>query len=120
VASVLAATVRVAPDLGTAEECVQDAVRVRRCVIWGERGITGQSGRVVDDERRAIRALDVRRRSLTAERALPDLCPSDVVTSVDDGDAAIRRRSSAAGLHVLSPGALDGCARRAHSAWWAG
>jgi RNA polymerase sigma factor (sigma-70 family) len=70
-AFVLAATARVAPDLGTAEECVQDAY-ASALRVWGERGIPSNTGAWLTTAARN-RALDLRRRGATAERALADL-----------------------------------------------
>ncbi|GAA1945684.1 RNA polymerase sigma factor [Microbacterium deminutum] len=84
-AAVLAATVRVARDLGTAEECVQDAY-ASALRVWGERGIPTRPGAWLTTAARN-RALDVRRRGVTAERALPDLLPDQEAPDADDGDA---------------------------------
>src|SRR3954454_11957421 len=74
-ALVLAATARVATDLGTAEECVQDAY-ASALAVWGERGIPSNPGAWLTTTARN-RALDRRRRSATAERALPRLLVED-------------------------------------------
>ncbi|MGN6742035.1 MAG: RNA polymerase sigma factor [Amnibacterium sp.] len=72
-AFVLAATARVAPDLGAAEEAVQDAY-ASALATWGERGIPANLGAWLTTAARR-RALDARRRAAVAERALPRLLP---------------------------------------------
>ena len=80
-AFVLAATARVATDLGTAEECVQDAYAAA-LRVWGERGIPESPGAWLTTTARN-RALDRRRREATAERALPRLLPEQPDSEVD-------------------------------------
>ncbi len=70
-ASVLAATVRLAPDLGSAEEAAQDAYAAA-LETWGERGIPENPGAWLTTVARR-RALDLRRRAEVADRALPKL-----------------------------------------------
>ena len=70
-AFVLAATVRVAGDLDSAEEAVQDAY-ASALSTWGARGIPSNTGAWLTTAARH-RALDVRRRAATAQRALPKL-----------------------------------------------
>ncbi|SIN84267.1 RNA polymerase sigma factor [Agromyces cerinus] len=70
-AFVLAATIRVAGDIDTAEEAVQDAY-ASALAIWGARGIPSNPGAWLTTTARR-RALDVRRRDATARRALPKL-----------------------------------------------
>jgi RNA polymerase sigma factor (sigma-70 family) len=70
-AFVLAATVRVAGDLDSAEEAVQDAY-ASALATWGARGIPENPGAWLTTAARR-RALDVRRRAATAQRALPKL-----------------------------------------------
>ena len=70
-AFVLAATVRVAGDLDSAEEAVQDAY-ASALTTWGARGIPENPGAWLTTAARR-RALDVRRRAETAERMLPKL-----------------------------------------------
>jgi RNA polymerase sigma factor (sigma-70 family) len=77
-AFVLAATVRVAGDLDSAEEAVQDAY-ASALATWGGRGIPDNPGAWLTTAARR-RALDVRRRAATASRALPrllELAPDD-------------------------------------------
>src|SRR4051794_16692473 len=81
-AFVLAATARVATDLGTAEECVQEAY-ASALRVWGERGIPSHPGAWLTTTARN-RALDRRRRDATAARALPSLLATEV--EEDDGD----------------------------------
>ncbi|MFC4395181.1 RNA polymerase sigma factor [Arthrobacter sedimenti] len=70
-AFVLAATVRVAGDIDTAEEAVQDAYATALST-WGGSGIPRNPGAWLTVAARR-RALDLRRRAATAERALPKL-----------------------------------------------
>jgi RNA polymerase sigma factor (sigma-70 family) len=70
-AFVLAATVRVAGDIETAEEAVQDAY-ASALSTWGSRGIPDNTGAWLTVTARR-RALDIRRRAATAQRALPKL-----------------------------------------------
>jgi RNA polymerase sigma factor (sigma-70 family) len=70
-AFVLAATVRVAGDIDTAEEAVQDAY-ASALSTWGPRGIPKNPGAWLTVTARR-RALDMRRRAATAQRALPKL-----------------------------------------------
>jgi RNA polymerase sigma-70 factor (ECF subfamily) len=70
-AFVLAATVRVARDIDTAEEAVQDAY-ASALATWGPRGIPRNPGAWLTVTARR-RALDNRRRAATAQRALPKL-----------------------------------------------
>ncbi|KIC69472.1 RNA polymerase sigma factor [Pseudarthrobacter phenanthrenivorans] len=70
-AFVLAATVRVAGDIDTAEEAVQDAY-ASALSAWGSSGIPGNPAAWLTVTARR-RALDTRRRAATAQRALPKL-----------------------------------------------
>lgn len=70
-AFVLAATVRVAGDIDTAEEAVQDAY-ASALSTWGTRGIPQNPGAWLTVAARR-RALDIHRRAATAQRALPKL-----------------------------------------------
>lgn len=70
-AFVLAATVRVAGDIDTAEEAVQDAY-ASALSAWGSSGIPGNPAAWLTVTARR-RALDMRRRAATAQRALPKL-----------------------------------------------
>jgi RNA polymerase sigma-70 factor (ECF subfamily) len=70
-AFVLAATVRAAGDIDTAEEAVQDAYS-SALSTWGGSGIPRNPGAWLTVAARR-RALDLRRRAATAERALPKL-----------------------------------------------
>lgn len=70
-AFVLAATVRVAGDIDTAEEAVQDAY-ASALTAWGSSGIPGNPAAWLTVAARR-RALDIRRRAATAQRALPRL-----------------------------------------------
>jgi RNA polymerase sigma-70 factor (ECF subfamily) len=70
-AFVLAATVRVAGDIDTAEEAVQDAYATALST-WGGSGIPRNPGAWLTVAARR-RALDLRRRAAAAERALPKL-----------------------------------------------
>lgn len=67
----LAATVRVAGDIDTAEEAVQDAY-TRALSTWGGSGIPRNPAAWLTVAARR-RAMDLRRRAATAERALPKL-----------------------------------------------
>jgi len=93
-AFVLAATVRVAGDIDTAEEAVQDAY-ASALSKWGGSGIPRNPGAWLTVAARR-RALDFRRRAAAAERALPklvapgepgveDTVVGDMVT--EDGDS---------------------------------
>ncbi|MFF1881371.1 RNA polymerase sigma factor [Pseudarthrobacter sp. NPDC058196] len=70
-AFVLAATVRVAGDIDAAEEAVQDAY-ASALSTWGGNGIPRNPGAWLTVTARR-RALDMRRRAATAQRALPKL-----------------------------------------------
>ena len=70
-AFVLAATVRVTGDIDLAEEAVQDAY-ASALSTWGTRGVPDKPAAWLTVAARN-RALDLRRRAATAERALPDL-----------------------------------------------
>jgi len=70
-AFVLAATVRVAGDIDAAEEAVQDAY-ASALSTWDSSGIPRKPGAWLTVTARR-RALDVRRRAATVERALPKL-----------------------------------------------
>jgi RNA polymerase sigma factor (sigma-70 family) len=70
-AFVLAATIRVAGDIDSAEEAVQDAY-ASALATWGGRGIPSNPAAWLTVAARR-RALDVRRREATARRALPKL-----------------------------------------------
>lgn len=72
-ALVLAATVRVATDLDAAEEAVQDAY-ASALATWDERGIPRNVGAWLTTAAKR-RALDLRRRAVVADRALPHLLP---------------------------------------------
>ena len=72
-ALVLAATVRVATDLDAAEEAVQDAY-ASALANWDERGIPRNVGAWLTTTAKR-RALDLRRRAVVADRALPHLLP---------------------------------------------
>lgn len=88
-AFVLASTVRVAGDIDTAEEAVQDAY-ASALETWGTRGIPDNPGAWLTVAARR-RALDVHRRAVTAQRALPKLLepqPEEVVP--DDAGDGIR------------------------------
>ncbi|MGO4234741.1 RNA polymerase sigma factor [Pseudarthrobacter sp. YAF2] len=79
-AFVLAATVRVAGDIDTAEEAVQDAY-ASALSTWGGNGIPHNPGAWLTVTARR-RALDMRRRAATAQKALPKLLGRED----DDGD----------------------------------
>jgi RNA polymerase sigma factor (sigma-70 family) len=70
-AFVLAATVRVAGDIDTAEEAVQDAY-ASALSTWGANGIPRNPGAWLTVTARR-RALDMRRRAASGQRALPKL-----------------------------------------------
>lgn len=70
-AFVLAATVSIAGDLDSAEEAVQDAY-ASALATWGSRGIPDNPGAWLTTVARR-RALDIRRRAATAQRAMPKL-----------------------------------------------
>ncbi|MHC6230014.1 RNA polymerase sigma factor [Arthrobacter sp. MMS24-T111] len=70
-AFVLAATVRVAGDIDAAEEAVQDAY-ASALSTWGANGVPSNPGAWLTVTARR-RALDMRRRAATAQRALPKL-----------------------------------------------
>ncbi len=70
-AFVLAATVRVTGDIDAAEEAVQDAY-ASALSTWGPRGIPKNPGAWLTVAARR-RALDMRRRAATEQRALPKL-----------------------------------------------
>ncbi|MGO4188992.1 RNA polymerase sigma factor [Pseudarthrobacter sp. TAF60_1] len=79
-AFVLAATVRVAGDIDTAEEAVQDAY-ASALSTWGPRGIPKNPGAWLTVAARR-RALDMHRRAATAQRTLPKLLTPE--ESLDD------------------------------------
>jgi RNA polymerase sigma factor (sigma-70 family) len=86
-AFVLAATIRVAGDIDSAEEAVQDAY-ASALTTWGSRGIPSNPAAWLTVAARR-RALDVRRREATARRALPKLVepePEPVDELADFGD----------------------------------
>lgn len=86
-AFVLAATIRVAGDIDSAEEAVQDAY-ASALSTWGSRGIPSNPAAWLTVTARR-RALDVRRREATARRALPKLVepePEPVDELADFGD----------------------------------
>jgi predicted RNA polymerase sigma factor len=68
-AFVLAATVRIAGDIDTAEEAVQDTY-ASALSTWGTRGIPANPGAWLTVTARR-RAVDMHRRAATAQRALP-------------------------------------------------
>jgi RNA polymerase sigma factor (sigma-70 family) len=80
-AYVLAATVRVAGDIDRAEEAVQDAY-ASALATWGPRGIPDNPGAWLTTAARR-RALDVRKRTATAQRALPKLFEPDTHEDFD-------------------------------------
>jgi RNA polymerase sigma factor (sigma-70 family) len=82
-AFVLAATVRVAGDIDTAEEAVQDAY-ASALSTWGRRGIPKNPGAWLTVTARR-RALDMRRRAATAQRALPKLLDPAEYTDHEPG-----------------------------------
>ncbi|KQZ09882.1 RNA polymerase subunit sigma-24 [Agromyces sp. Root1464] len=84
----LAATIRVAGDIDTAEEAVQDAY-ASALATWGSRGIPTNTGAWLTTTARR-RALDVRRRTATALRSLPKLVdpePPPVDELADTGES---------------------------------
>ena len=86
-AFVLAATIRVAGDIDSAEEAVQDAY-ASALATWDRRGIPANPAAWLTVAARR-RALDVRRREATARRALPKLLepePEPVDELADLGD----------------------------------
>jgi RNA polymerase sigma factor (sigma-70 family) len=86
-AFVLAATIRVAGDIDSAEEAVQDAY-ASALATWDARGIPSKPAAWLTVAARR-RALDVRRRESTARRALPKLVepePAPVDELADLGD----------------------------------
>jgi RNA polymerase sigma factor (sigma-70 family) len=86
-AFVLAATIRVAGDIDSAEEAVQDAY-ASALATWGARGIPSNPAAWLTVAARR-RALDVHRREQTARRALPKLLepePAPVDELADLGD----------------------------------
>ncbi|RAX43997.1 RNA polymerase sigma factor [Arthrobacter sp. AQ5-06] len=82
-AFVLAATVRVAGDIDTAEEAVQDAY-ASALSTWGPRGIPKKPGAWLTVTARR-RALDMRRRAATAQRALPKLLEAEEYRDTEPG-----------------------------------
>jgi RNA polymerase sigma factor (sigma-70 family) len=82
-AFVLAATVRVARDIDTAEEAVQDAY-ASALSTWGPRGIPKNPGAWLTVTARR-RALDMHRRAATAQRALPKLLDPEAYTGEEPG-----------------------------------
>lgn len=82
-AFVLAATVRIAGDIDTAEEAVQDAY-ASALSTWGTRGIPENPGAWLTVTARR-RAVDMRRRAATAQRALPKLFDPEVKSLDDPG-----------------------------------
>lgn len=85
-ASVLAATVRVAGDIDSAEEAVQDAY-ARALSTWGARGIPANPGAWLTVTARR-RALDMHRRAAAARRALPKLHDPEASSHVVPGEDA--------------------------------
>ncbi|MDQ0266338.1 RNA polymerase sigma-70 factor (ECF subfamily) [Pseudarthrobacter niigatensis] len=86
-AFVLAATVRVAGDIDTAEEAVQDAY-ASALSSWGGSGIPRNPGAWLTVAARH-RALDMRRRAATVQRSLPKLLePEEYDGGLPDFDAA--------------------------------
>lgn len=82
-AFVLAATVRIAGDIDSAEEAVQDAY-ASALATWGTRGIPENPGAWLTVAARR-RAVDMHRRAATAQRALPKLLDPDVHLPKDLG-----------------------------------
>ncbi|WP_426989868.1 RNA polymerase sigma factor [Pseudarthrobacter sp. Y6] len=82
-AFVLAATVRVTGDIDTAEEAVQDAY-ASALSTWGPRGIPKKPGAWLTVTARR-RALDMRRRAATSQRALPKLLDPEEYTEDQPG-----------------------------------
>ncbi|MDQ0800149.1 DUF6596 domain-containing protein [Arthrobacter sp. SLBN-112] len=83
-AFVLAATVRIAGDIDTAEEAVQDAY-ASALSTWGGNGIPHNPGAWLTVTARR-RALDMRRRAATAQKALPKLLGREDDDGDGDGD----------------------------------
>jgi RNA polymerase sigma factor (sigma-70 family) len=81
-AFVLAATVRVTGDIDLAEECVQDAY-ARALSTWPAGGIPSKPGAWLTTVARR-RAIDMARRGMTHDRALPLLV--EAVTEVGPGE----------------------------------
>ncbi|MCA0294491.1 MAG: RNA polymerase sigma factor [Actinobacteria bacterium] len=84
-AFVLASTRRVAGDLDTAEEAVQDAY-ASALSVWDERGIPHNPAAWLTTAARR-RVLDLRRRAEVARRAMPELLPAEVEESDPDAQA---------------------------------
>jgi RNA polymerase sigma-70 factor (ECF subfamily) len=84
-AFVLAATVRLAGDLDTAEECVQDAF-AKALTAWASGGIPANPGAWLTTTARR-RAVDLHRRAATARRALPLLLDGTTAPAADYLDA---------------------------------
>ena len=84
-AYVLAATVRVARDIDTAEECVQDAY-VAALDAWSRQGVPRNPGAWLTTAARR-RALDVLRRDRTLRAKLPLLVEPDPQPGADAGAA---------------------------------
>ncbi|GAB2733303.1 RNA polymerase sigma factor [Arthrobacter bambusae] len=82
-AFVLAATMRIAGDIDTAEEAVQDAY-ASALSTWGTRGIPENPGAWLTVTARR-RAMDMHRRAATAQRALPKLLDPEVQLLDDPG-----------------------------------
>jgi len=85
-AFVLAATVRVAGDIDTAEEAVQDAY-ASALATWGARGIPSNPGAWLTTAARR-RVLDLLRREATARRALPKLVEPEPPPVDEQADTA--------------------------------
>jgi RNA polymerase sigma factor (sigma-70 family) len=85
-AFVLAATVRVTGDIDTAEEAVQDAY-ASALSTWGPRGIPKNPGAWLTVAARR-RALDMRRRAATEQRALPKLLDPEEYLPDEPGSRA--------------------------------
>jgi RNA polymerase sigma factor (sigma-70 family) len=83
-AFVLAATLRVTGDIDLAEECVQDAY-ARALATWPSGGIPSKPGAWLTTVARR-RAIDVARRGLTHDRALPLLVEPGTVVGPGDMD----------------------------------
>jgi RNA polymerase sigma-70 factor (ECF subfamily) len=83
-AFVLAATVRVTRDIDLAEECVQDAY-ARALATWSTGGIPLKPGAWLTTVARR-RAIDVARRDITHDRALPLLVEPVTVAGPDEAD----------------------------------
>ncbi|MGM7775396.1 RNA polymerase sigma factor [Arthrobacter sp. KNU-44] len=82
-AFVLAATMRIAGDIDTAEEAVQDAY-ASALSTWDTRGIPENPGAWLTVTARR-RAMDMHRRAATAQRALPKLHDPEVQLLDDPG-----------------------------------